>query len=151
MCTEIEVSSEKDNLMKCKDCPSIFSTNFGLKVHSRNQHKNNKETKLDQLQNSPTNENEIVFDENSEIEEKCPFCKLCFENKIYLQIHKSNEHNKLTQPNKGKKLYIYKANVFQCQKCRKYFGQNSNLRTHIVSVHENMIMKDYDNYTYTNI
>ena len=150
MCTEIEVSSEKDGFMKCKECPIRFLTKIGLKVHSRIEHKKDKETKLDQLQDSPTFENEIAFDENAEIEEKCPFCKLCFENKIYLQMHISNEHNKLTQRNKGKKLHIFKANVKKnipksndllstvCQECKKSFVKRSTLQKHINNVHKKL-------------
>ena len=144
MCSDIQ--SGKNAYINCEDCPKIFFTKRGLKLHSRSNQHQTRLTKVDhQLEELATHNDEIAPQENSKFvqEERRDFCS-----KIDLQLQTSNENNKLTsyQFTDCKKLctyttsskkYIQNENgIFFCRDCKISFRHKSSLQGHILNVHK---------------
>ena len=75
MCTEVLVSRDKAGFLKCDDCSRRFLTHTGFEIHLSDECKKDSETKVDQLQQSPTNKAEMTSQQNSRIEDKLGFGK----------------------------------------------------------------------------
>ena len=156
MSEEFESNPDKDRFINCKVCPRRFVTKIGFKIHLINMHKES-DKKVEEL---PRNKEEIAFQQNTELEEKYPECSLSFESKIGLQVHTSNDHNKLTtylcsdckksfryrkrfkkhiqNEHKGSKTGPSKTVVPSktvCPDCHKYYGSKTSLQMHINVVH----------------
>ena len=76
MSAQVNASREKDGFLKCKDCPRRFLTKTGFENHSCNLHKEDSDTKLDQIQESPTTKGESTFQPNTRLDKKCCLCSL---------------------------------------------------------------------------
>ena len=156
MSEELETNhSDKDGFIKCKVCSRRFFTKIGLKIHSRNQHKES-DKKVEQLQVLPRNKEEIAVQQNTGLAEKYPKCILSFESKIGLQGNTSNDNNKLTpyqcidfkksfryskrfekhiqKGHKGSKTGPFKSvpSKIVCPDCNKYYGSKASLQMHII-------------------
>ena len=127
MSEELETNhSDKDGFIKCKVCSRRFFTKIGLKIHSRNQHKES-DKKVKQLQELPRNKGlpnkeEIAVQQNTGLAEKYPKCILSFESKIGLQGNTSNDNTKLTP--------------YQCIDCKKSFRYSKRFEKHIQKEHK---------------
>ena len=117
------ISRDIDGFFNCKGCQKKFFTKVGLKVHSCNEQKKNTFTKLDQLQQSPTKNDETDFQEKSGFEIKshlwsssfvCQECNKYFSHKTSLQTHIDIVHKKLLP--------------FQCQECKTYLRESTYLK-----------------------
>ena len=141
MTPELEISRDKDCLLKCKDCPRKFITKIMFEYHSSTQHKKDTETKPDQLQILQNKKVERDFQTNIQFEE----CSIGdFVSPIDVQLQRSKGHPKLTphQCSKCKKLNvnaIHKCSERQkCLICNKSFVSKRNLKHHIDIVHKKL-------------
>ena len=143
MCREVLISRDKAGFLKCQDCSRRFLTHTGFEIHLNDECKKDSETKVDQLQQSPTNKAEITFQQNSRIEENCPLGSLTFPSENDLPVHTSNEHIKISQCSKCKKLLDFDEKEFQnkqkncltvCQECDKSFFDQHAFNTLIKSI-----------------
>ena len=69
MSAEYELTRDKDGFLKCKDCSRCFFKEIMFENHLTKEHKKERETQINQNQQSQTMKVEIFFPNNTQSEE----------------------------------------------------------------------------------
>ena len=144
MSAKSELTCDKDGFLKCKDCPRWFFTEIMFENHLTNEHKKERETKLNQNQQSQTKKYEISFPKNTQSEEDFSLGNLSFgsQRDLKLQIieHQKTSHHKCIE---CKKLFISEINSKahlsssqKCKECNEAFSTKIILQTHVNVTHK---------------
>jgi hypothetical protein len=136
-----------DGLVKCFDCNKIFSCMKGARVHYRNMHVTDRNTrtslnvneKINRDQSKPLDSGNVKCSECNKINFVCNVCGKGFALEFYMKRHVKDIHGLPIGNLEWKKLLQIKdghiINKFRCELCRRCFTAKYSVIQHIRNVH----------------
>ena len=144
MSAEYELTRDKDGFLKCKDCSRCFFKEIMFENHLTKEHKKERETQINQNQQSQTMKVEIFFPNNTQSEEDFFLDNLSFVSQRDLKMQSIEDQKTSNHKcSECKKLYVSEINLKEylsspqkCKECEKAFSKKIIFQTHVNVAHK---------------